>query len=157
MTVLHKLLLINILYAPVALAMYHRLNQNGFPSLILFHEKHPSGCKQHYPTTLLLRPLCFSPLLWTEDLRAQLMAIETVDRQRKKLSATKNININILWVRGLSPFVPHCSFSHSYSPVTQLNAILPLCFSLATRIPPPLSLSLSPSLASQYPSLRADR
>lgn len=44
---------------------------------------------------------------------------------------------------GLSPFVPHCSFSHSYSPVTQLNAILPVFLSLHES----LCLSLTHSLS----------
>lgn len=68
-----------------------------------------------------------------------------VDQERKKVCSTKNINgLYILCVLCLSPFVPHCSFSHSYSPVTMQNAILPLRFSHCMT--PSTSLSLSHSL-----------
>lgn len=64
----------------------------------------------------------------------------------KKL-CTKNISrLYILCVLCLSPFVAQCSYFHSYSPVTQLNAILPLCFPRCMNSPPPFSLSLSLSI-----------
>lgn len=63
-------------------------------------------------------------------------------KEKKKTPLCHNEH-QLHFVSAGSPFVPHCSFSRSHSPVTQLNAILPLCFPHHMNPSTSLSLSLS--------------
>lgn len=95
-----------------------------------------------WPLVYILFLSFFSPVLayGLTDLQVQFVDTEKLDQQRKKLCATKDINrLHFVSARSLSL----CSFSHFYSLVTQLNAILPLCFSHCMDPSTSLSLSLS--------------
>lgn len=122
---------------------YVRLNHNDFSYMII---QDSSCCKQHWQTTLLYVFCFFPPLLALRSTRIYQLnswLLKWLTSREKALCHKEHQQALHFWVLGLSPFVPHCSFSHSYSPGTQLKVTMLLCFSLSAWIPPPLSLFLS--------------
>lgn len=111
--------------------------------VIFLLERDSSAYRQHWLTTCI-HPFSFflfsCPGLRTYWSTSAVRGYWKAWPAEKKRCATKDINrLHFVSARSLSL----CSFSHFYSLVTQLNAILPLCFSHCMDPSTSLSLSLS--------------